>query len=256
MLLFDALLEWVGIVFFILLHLIDEVVGGTVAGNGVCRGYNTNVLNLWSMWMGIAVAVDGDVVEHVDIDDVSFPKPVGNALCGCCHTFQKGILRLCVLPCVRQFAGYAVGVDVAFSCAGCKTDRLVFEHTSKASHYMTLEVSQVDAEVVIAKMFSYNVVLDPFLVLHRNAQVTVFVHDVHGKEAVKAMFVDGLPVLLHILSASSIGCAAFNDSAVHFVHKVADEGGLEVVVAPFVACADFHTYSSVCFHAKCVIDFH
>ena len=116
MLTLDALFEWVRIVVIVFLHLIDEVVGGTVASDGVGGGYDADVLNLWCMWVSVAVTVDGDVVEHIDIDDVTLAEVVGNSLCSGSHTFKEGILRLGVLPSVGQFAGHAVGVDVPFAC--------------------------------------------------------------------------------------------------------------------------------------------
>ena len=78
----------------------------------------------------------------------------------------------------------------------------------------------------------------------------------NGKEAVEPMFVDGLPMLRHVLSASSVGSTALNDGAVHLVDEVTDECGFQVVVATALARADFHAHTSVFLHTECVIDFH
>ena len=108
MLPFDALFQRVGVVLLVFLHLIDEVVGCTVAGDGVGGGDDTDVLYLRSMRVRVAVAVDGDVVEHIDVDDVPLPNQLATACaaaailsrkasCGCVYCQQSGVLL--VTPC-------------------------------------------------------------------------------------------------------------------------------------------------------------
>lgn len=54
---------------------------------------------------------------------------------------------------------------------------------------MTLEVGQVYHEVIVGQMCAHDVVFYVFLVLHRNPNVAVFVHDVDGKDRVEAVLV-------------------------------------------------------------------
>ena len=161
-----------------------------------------------------------------------------------------------VLPCVGCFAGHTVGMDVCFSGGGGKADALIFQHTSEATHHVPLEVGKVDAEVVFVEVVAHNVVLDPCTVFDRYLHVSFFVHDIDTEDAVETMFMDGCPVFLHILSAATIGGAALNDGAIHFLNEVADEWWLEVVVATAFACADFYSHLSMCFHAKGIVDFY
>ena len=48
-----------------------EVETGFVESYGVGGCKNADVLQLWSSWRAVAVAIHGEVVHHVDIDDVA-----------------------------------------------------------------------------------------------------------------------------------------------------------------------------------------
>lgn len=73
---------------------------------------------------------------------------------------------------------------------------------------MSLEVGQVNHEVVVGQMLAHDVVLQVLLVLDGNAYLSELVHQVDGKDGVEAVLVNGLPVLLGVLSCTAIGRAA------------------------------------------------
>ena len=65
---------------------------------------------------------------------------------------------------------------------------------------MTLEMSQINHEVVVGKMFAYNVVFQVFLVLNGNANLSELVHQIYGKNAIKTMFMYRFPMLFRVLT--------------------------------------------------------
>ena len=113
---------------------------------------------------------------------------------------------------------------------------------------MTLEVSQVDHPVIVGKMISHDVVLDVATVLDGDTHLTELVHDIDGKDGIKAMLMDSLPVLGNVLTRTAISRAALHNSSTHLVHEIADECGFQVMVITGLASADFHSHTASWLH--------
>ena len=103
----------------------------------------------------------------------------------------------------------------------------VLQRAAVAAHGMTLEVVQCNHEVVVGHVSSYNVVLDIALILHGNAHLVVFVHDVHREILQKAMTLDDLPVVsrriavvLLVTWSAAVGGVALHDGTVHLEYQV------------------------------------
>ena len=144
------------------------------------------------------------------------------------------------------------------SLAGCagNANRRIFQHAAIATHGMALEMGQVDHPVIIGQVVAHNVILDVGTVLNGNAHLAVLVHDVHGKDGIKAVLMNGLPMLRHILTGTAISSAALNDCAIHLFHQVADQCGFEVMVVTTFASADFHRHAACCLNSQGFVDFH
>ena len=94
---------------------------------------------------------------------------------------------------------------------------------------MTLEVCEVDHEIVVLKVASDAVVLDPFVIDHGDVYGAFGIHDVHGGYLLVAAFLDGLPVALGVGTAAAIGRVAFHEGPVHGMYEILDERRAEVV---------------------------
>ena len=119
---------------------------------------------------------------------------------------------------------------------------------------MTFEVGQVDHEVVVGQVAAHDVVFQVLAVLDGNAYLVVFVHDINGKDGIESVFMDGLPMFRHVLSAAAVGRAAFHDGAVDALHEVADECGFEVVGVASFAGRYLHGHAAFGLHAQGLVD--
>ena len=119
---------------------------------------------------------------------------------------------------------------------------------------MPLEVVEANQEVVVGQMSAHDVVVEVCAVFHGNAYLVVLIHDVYGKILREAVAVDDLPVVLavvaHIIVFAAVGSVAFHDGAVHIVHKVFDEFGLEIVGIGSLAGAHLHGHAAFGLHAE------
>ena len=118
-------------------------------------------------------------------------------------------------------------------------------------------------EVVVGHVRSHDVVLDVRLVLHGNAYLAIFVHDVHGEVLCEAVPLDDLPVvfrrvaLIFLVGRSvAVGGVALHDGAVNLKHQVFHELGLQEVGVAALAGAHLHGHAPFCRNAQRLVDFH
>mgnify|MGYP003178760854 CR=1 FL=1 len=71
---------------------VNEVQAGLVQRHRVKGSQNADVLHLRVMGVGIAIAVNGQLVHHVDIQN-PVPEVIGHRLSGGGHGLQKVVLR-------------------------------------------------------------------------------------------------------------------------------------------------------------------
>ena len=121
---------------------------------------------------------------------------------------------------------------------------------------MPLEVGEVDHEVVVGQMLTHDVVFQVLLILDGDAYLAELIHQVNGKDAVEAMFVNRLPVFLWVLARTAISRATLYDGAVHLFHQIANQRGLQIVCVTAFARRNLHCHTALCLNAQCLVDFH
>ena len=109
---------------------------------------------------------------------------------------------------------------------------------------MSLEVRQIDDEVIVLQMRSHDVILDVLRVTHRNLEVALLIHDIHIGNVVEAMLADGVLMCLRAVAAALIRGVALYDGAVHQFHQLAYQFRLQVVVTTQLTRTDLHAYTS------------
>ena len=239
-LLLDARLKAGGVVALGILVLVDEVEAGLVEGHGVGGGQDAHILQLGSGGIAVAVAVDAHIVHHVDIDDFAFEVVVHGGS-GVGHTFEELVLvfRLDEVPQVCVVLALAVGVDVGLAVARGHADAGVLQHAAEAAHLVPLEVGQVDHTVVVLQVLSDDIVAHIGGVAHRDLDFAIGIHNVDAADGIEAVVVDDGQMVGGVHTLASVGGVAFHQLAVHVFNEIADQFGLEVVVAAGLAGADF-----------------
>ena len=185
-----------------------KVEASLVEGNGVGGGQNADVLDTRCGRMSVAVAVHRHIVHHIDINNVLafLLEVVVHSLCRSSHRLKETIL---ISDCPVLLA-LARRVDVEFPGGRGHANRLVLQHTAEAAHGMSLEVGQVDHEIVVLKVRAYDVVLNMLRVFDRQLHFAFLVHDVNGGDVVVAAFGDGLTVLLGVATVAAVSRVAFH----------------------------------------------
>ena len=257
MLLVDALDERSVVVVLAGLHVEDDVHACLVECHGVEGGEDAVVLQLHGLRRCHAVAVDGHVVHHGNVDDaLALTEVVVYGLCSCSHRLQEAVLILHVVPQPFHHLLIACRVDVRLAVGRCHADARVLQHTAQAAHRVSLEVCEVDHEVVVLQVRAHDVVLDVRGVLHGDVELTLLVHQVHLEAGCEAVLLDGLPMSLEGVAAAFVGGVALHDGAVHLVHQQSDELRLQVVRVARLAGGNLHGYASLGFAAQCLVDLH
>lgn len=174
----DALLQGRGVVAGGAGVAEDEVEAGLVEGYGVGGGEDAHILHARLGGVAHAVAVDREVVHHVDVDDVaSLLAEVGvHRVGGGGHAFEEGVL----LGCFPMGGGGAGGMDIELAAARGHADGEVFQRAAEAAHGVSLEVGEDDHEIVVGQVAADLVVFDVGGVDHRQAHGAVGIHDVDG----------------------------------------------------------------------------
>lgn len=89
-------------------------------------------------------------------------------------------------------------VDICLSVLRCNTDTLVLDYATKSPHRVTLEVCEIDHEVIILEMSAHDVVLYPFGIAYRNLVLPVFIHEVYSCNGIIAVLVDDPAVVGYV----------------------------------------------------------
>ena len=261
MLLVDAAEQVGGVVGGGHLLVVDDVDAGLVEGDGVGAGEDAVVFKFHGGGMVDAVAVDTHVVHHTDIDDaLSLLEVVRHGLGSCRHAFKEAVLVADELGRPKfghvEFFHLARRVDISLAVAAGATDAEVLQGTAVAAHWVTFEVVEGNHEVVVGHVSTHDVVFDVPLVLHRNADFIVLVHDIDREVVSETMPADDFPVngrvvalVLLVTRTVAVGSVALHDGAIYFMHKVFDEFGLQVVGVTPLPCRDFHGHAAFGFHA-------
>lgn len=118
MLLVDAAEEVGGVVVGGDFLLVDDIDAGLVECNGVGGGKDAVVLEFYRGGMIHAVAVDGHVVHHADVDDaLVLLEIVDHSLGSCGHGLEESVLVPHVAPHKPEVGGVAGRVDVGLAMA-------------------------------------------------------------------------------------------------------------------------------------------
>ena len=241
MLLVDAAEQVGGVVGGGHLLVVDDVDTGLVEGDGVGAGEDAVVLKLHGGGMVDAVAVDAHVVHHADVDDALSLLEVVRHCLGCCrHALKEAVLVADVFRCPKlghvEFLHLSRGVDICLAVAAGTADTEVLQCAAVSAHRVSLEVVEGNHEVVVGDMSTHDVVFDVPLVLHRDADFVVFVHDIDREVISETVSANDFPVnsrvvalVLLIARTVAVGSVAFHDGAVNRMNEVFDEFRLQVV---------------------------
>ncbi len=237
----DAAVDGLGIVEVVGGYAVEDIETGLVEGHRVGGSQDAVVLQPGGGGVAHAVAIDREIVHHIDIDDLG-AEIVGYRLGGGGHALAEVVATGHAHGPHIGARGLACRVYVGLAFGRGDTDGLIFEHASEAGHHMAFEMGQVDHEGVALQVGAYDIVLDMAAVAHGEYHVAFLVHEIDGGYVQEPVFADGLPMVFECVAATGIGCVALYDGAMQTLHQGADERGLKVVVAARLAGADLHCH--------------
>ena len=122
-------------------------------------------------------------------------------------------------------------MDERFALSRGHAYTLVFQYAAEAAHGMALEMGKVYQEVIVGDVAADTVKLYVGVVLYRYVHAPFFVHDVNRRYLGEAAFFYGAAMARGVRAVALICCIAFNDCAVHFIHKPFDEFRAEIIRA-------------------------
>ena len=189
---------------------VDEVEARLVDGDGVKGGKNADIFHTRVLRHGAAVAVDGHVLHHVDVDDLAVEK-LDDGLRRVGHGLKEGIL----LGRPHLF-GLARAVDVRLACAGRASDGELFERAAEAAHRVALEVGKNEHGIIIFDILADQILLDALAVRDGELKIgTLGIENVDIEELAPAVFDHRAAVGVGRVALAGIGGVALNDGAVY-----------------------------------------
>lgn len=202
---FDALDQ---IVTFLFGERINEVDRRLVDCENVGRGENPDVVG--RRFRGAradAVAVDRHAAHDGKIRDV-LAEMVRHGLAAFDHAFHEvRTARPVVVP-------FAVKFALPLSARGA-ADGDVLEAPAEAAHRVALEVCENDHGVVVEKVLADVHFFEPLAALDRKRHVSVFIHDVDGREG-PAVRLQDFAVARRRLTGTRVENVAFHDRGGNF----------------------------------------
>ncbi len=174
--------------------------------------------------MAVTVAVNGDAVHHIDIDD-SVTHRIADCGACFCHGFQEFDVKL-IMP--AGIAGSA-GMNPDLAPGRCEPDGDVLDCAAIAGHGMPFEMGQYHIGIVIGKCFSDEIAGNVFSVSDRKLHPAVFVKNLERSDFCKSMIFRYLIVLRCCGTGTGISGVAFNDRGVEFFYKSFDQFRPQIV---------------------------
>lgn len=110
-----------------------KVETGLVEGNRVKGCQDADIVHLRGGGVAVAVAVDRQVVHHINIYDAVFTlEVIVYSLCRAGHRFEKSILTVRLLEEVLDIGICTGGVNQRFAFGSGDTDALVFDDAPRS----------------------------------------------------------------------------------------------------------------------------
>ena len=147
-------------------------------------------------------------------------------------------------------------MDVRLAVSGSHTDGSVLQGSTESTHRVSFEVRQVDHKIVIGDVRADYVVLDPFVILHRNLNLAFRIHNVHRSDLVIASFSDRLEVILCVAAVSAIGRVALNYGSVDFMHERCDKLWPQMIGLLGLSCGDLYGDFPLRLNTQRLVQFH
>ena len=176
---------------FIAFCLIDQVHAGLIQRDRITACQYTDIVDIGFRRMSVAVAVHGDPVHHIDVNNVLLPHMAAEPGHHLRQSFQPGVLIAVPDTAARLRTG---SMDIHFPARGGDTDADILDCTAKACHRMSLEVREDHPVTVILCMASDDHLVDPRSAGHGPLHFAFLIHQIKiGDRRVSVIFRD-LPV--------------------------------------------------------------
>ena len=154
-------------------------------------------------------------------------------------------------------------MDIGLAVLACTTDGQILQRSAIAAHRVTLKMVEGNHEVIIGHVTAHDVVFDVGAVFHRNADLVILVHDIHGEKLGETMTPDDLPVVCggvsvvpQIIGTAAISGVAFDQGAVHFKEEVLDEFRLQVIGIAALSGAHLDSHTPLGRNAQSLVNVH
>jgi hypothetical protein len=172
--------------------IVDRIHAGLVQSHRVQGGENADVRHLRVVGMGVAVAVHGQVVGHVDVGDILPPHKVHHRLVRVRHGLQEGIVVRGEYVVEGQAGGGIVNPDLA--AGGSHADGHIFESAAETAHGVPFEMAEHQHGAVLLQMGSHVVLPQMLTALHRKRHVPLLVQKIAGRDGRETVLLHGMPV--------------------------------------------------------------
>ena len=229
---------------------VDHVDARLVHGHRVERGADADVRHDGRARVPVAIAVDRQVVHHVDEEHVALER-VEHGGRGFGHGLEEGVL----VAAERLGEDLVLaGVQALLAARRGHADRNVLQRAAEPAHHVPFEVGEHGVVVVVREVRPYDVGGDAPASFDRNLDFAVLVLDVAGGDVGEPVLPDRLPMVFGGVARARIGGVAFDDRAVEPLDEVLDERGLEVMRVAAFPGAQFDGHFAVRSGAQRLVD--
>ena len=201
-----------------------QIHAGLIQSHGVCGGQNADVVHIRCGRTGGAVAVDGQIVHHIDEQNIAV-QGIHHGLAGLGHGVHEHGGR------TAPGAGMALaaGVNQAFALGGGDADGDILQGAAEAAQHVALEVAEHQHSVKLSEPGTHQILGENGAAVDGQGERAGLVHDHHIGDLGEPVILGKLVVHGGLGTGAAVGGVGFDDGALHVLHQLLDEVGAQMV---------------------------
>ena len=186
-----------------------QTLSGRFVRDVVMKASNANIMNVRLGRMAVTVAVDGNSIEHINVDD-AVSQIIRHTLICFCHALKEFRMQL-IMP---ARVTCAAGVNTDFSPGGGKPDRGILDRAAITCHGMSLKMGKYHIGVVVIKSSTDEISRQPIAAIDRDLHIAVLIQDLEIRDLCETVILSHLIVLCCCGAHTAIGRVALNNGGV------------------------------------------
>ena len=176
--------------------------------------------------MSIAITINGQVICDINIEEVFSSTIINRSLNRIHHRLEERLLGMS-----HYFSfTFTCTMDNCFTPSRSHTNCDILHCSTKASHSMTLKMSQNQESAIVAVVRTNRKGLQMISIVNWNLNFTVSIQNIYWGNICETMILHDLVMTLRSRTRTAVCSICITDSAMNHIHQRANQTGLQEVM--------------------------